>query len=107
MIITHDGRDYDFEKWPKWRQLDTSIELLVLDGESVLEYQREGSSLYLFMEGGMVHQDDEETAAVGLLVIELVGVSDESFGGEQGPPAAACEIHLLTGSIPILRQTTS
>ena len=28
MLITRDGHSYDFDKWPKWRRLDTSIESL-------------------------------------------------------------------------------
>jgi hypothetical protein len=105
MEITRGNQTYDFEKWPKWRRLDTTIELLELDGDRVLEYQREGSSLYLFIEGGAVHeQAAERSTDVGLLVLEWVGVSAETFGDESGPPAAHFELAYLTGSIPILLQ---
>lgn len=105
MQITHDGHSYDFDKWPKWRRLDTSIELLELDCEPVLHQSREGSSLYLFLEGGAVHeQATAQSTAVGLLVLEFVGVSVEAFGGELRPPASHFELAYLTGSIPTLLQ---
>jgi hypothetical protein len=105
MLITKHGQTYDFDKWPKWRQLDTTIELLVLDGDTILEYQREGSSIYLFIEGGAVHeQATEQSTDVALLVLEWTGVSAETFGGEPGPPAAHFELAYLSGSIPTLLQ---
>ncbi|MDQ3023631.1 MAG: hypothetical protein M3R04_04475 [bacterium] len=105
MQITKGAQTYDFEKWPKWRQLDTSIELLVLEGESVLEYQREGGSLYLFMEGGTVHmQDSDEPTSVDRLVIECTGITDERFDGAAGAPAADYGFDFLSGSIPIMQQ---
>jgi hypothetical protein len=105
MQITHHGQTHDFEKWSKWRRLDTTLELLELDGETILDYQREGSSLYLFIEGGAVHeQSTEQSTAVGLLVLEFVGISAETFGDEPGPPAPHFELAYLTGSIPTLLQ---
>jgi len=105
LLITSHGQSYDFDKWSKWRRLDTSIELLVLECDRILDYQREGSSLYLFIEGGAVHeQATEQSTDVALLVLELVGISAETFGGEPGPPAAPSELAFLSGSIPTLLQ---
>ena len=107
MLITHHGQTYDFEKWPKWRRLDTSIELLVLDGDTILDYQREGSSLYLFIEGGAVYEQATELSTdVALLVLEWTGISAETFADEPGPPAAHFELAYLSGSIPTLLQLT-